>query len=297
MQPLIVILSYDQDHSALEVFAALQRRNIPTLLLDPGKFPRHIALDATFDGEMWQGSFTYRGEHYDLERIKSVFYRRPTHYRADPALPLPVQAFAENEASKGFGGILRSLDCLWVSHPDALRAAAFKPRQLKVAALLGLRTPRSLITNDAAAARRFYEECEGKMIYKTLHGGNIAASTEEYDAIYTSVVTEPSLDHIDRVSYTAHLFQEHIAKAFELRINVIGEHVFAAAIYSQHSEAARVDFRASYGDLRYAVYTLPDDLAETCRALVRHFGLQYGALDMAVTPSGEYVFFEVNPTS
>lgn len=295
MQDLILVLSYHKDCPAIEVFEAVQRRGRPALLIDPGDFPQSIALDVTFDGEAWQGCLTSQSERYELSCIKSIFYRRPTHYAVDSALPPTVQAFAENEASKGFGGILRSLDCFWVSHPDALRAAAFKPRQLKVAASLGLRSPRSLITNDPAAALRFYEECEGRIIYKTLHGGNIAAGPDQYDAIYTSIVTRQSLECIDRVKYTAHLFQEFIDKAFELRITVIGQQVFAAAVYSQHSQAARVDFRADYSDLSYDVYRLPDEIAEKCRALVRRLGLQYGAIDMAVTPMGDFVFFEINP--
>ncbi len=282
MQDLILILSYHEDRPAVEVFQAMQRRGLSALLIDPGDFPQRLALDASFDGEAWQGALLSAGERIPLGRIKSIFYRRPTHYVVDPALPSTVQAFAENEAAKGFGGILRSLDCFWVSHPDALRAAAFKPRQLKVAASLGLRTPSSLVTNDAAAVRRFYHACEGNIIYKTLHGGNIAAGPDEYDAIYTSAVTEESLAHLDRVKYTAHIFQQRIEKAFELRINVIGERVFAAAIYAPANSAARIDFRAAYDDLRYEVYALPDAIVQKCRRLVKQFGLQYGAIDMAV---------------
>ena len=32
-----------------------------------------------------------------------------------------------------------------------------------------------------------------------------------------------------------------------------------------------------------------------CQTLVRFFGLQFSALDLIVTPAGEYIFLESNP--
>ncbi len=32
-----------------------------------------------------------------------------------------------------------------------------------------------------------------------------------------------------------------------------------------------------------------------CLELCRHYGLEYGTIDMAITKDGEYVFFEINP--
>lgn len=80
-----------------------------------------------------------------------MLYRRPTHYQIDQMLPPQIQAAAENECSRGFGGVLRSFDCFWISDMDAIRAASFKPRQLHLARQLGMQTPHTLITNDPAA--------------------------------------------------------------------------------------------------------------------------------------------------
>lgn len=269
--------------------------HIPVLLLDPGDFPSRISLDAFLSGLEWEGTITYQGERYNISVIKSILYRRPTHYRPEPGLPEAVRLFAENEASKGFGGLLRSLPCFWMSHPDDLRTAGFKPRQLQRAKALGLRIPQTIITNDPGAARRFYEEHKGNIIYKTLHGRNIPVDEKRYDAIYTSRVTPESLQKIDQVRYTAHLFREHIEKVFEIRATIVGEQIFAAKIYSQHAEAARVDFRNSYKDLRYEVYELPTEIQRKLMQLIRSFNLAYSAIDLAVTPEGEHIFFEINP--
>ena len=292
MKDLVVILSYWKDRTAIEVMELLQRRHIPVLLLDTGDFPVRLRLQTSLVESQWQGWLTSNdGSRYALEDIKSIFYRRPTHFQVSEDLPERVQVFCENEATKGFGGILRSLDCVWISHIDAIKAASYKPRQLRLASQLGMRTPRTLITNDPEALAAFYDQCHEAVICKTLYGGNISVEKGVWDAIYTSRVTREDLRQKERVSYTAHLFQEEIPKAFEIRATVVGRHVFASTVEGEPV----VDFRTSYNTRTYRAYSLPPGVEAFCRELVRQLHLAFGAIDMAVTPEGEYVFFEINP--
>lgn len=296
MYDWILVLSHPKDPTARRIVRALQERHAAVLFVDTGTFPSRIRLDATFDEQCWQGILWYKEEPYDLEDLKSVLIRRPSHYQVDPEAPELIQAFLENEALKGFGGILRCLKhALWMNDLDAHRAANFKPVQLQVASQLGLRVPRSLITNDPDAVRRFYEETGGKLIYKTLHGGGIAGGGNISHAIYTSRVTPESLSQLERVRLTAHYFQVAVPKYLELRVTVIGNQVFTVAIDSQRCDATKMDWRASYPDLRFAPYPLPAPLEDQCRTLVRTLGLTYGALDFILTPASEYLFLEINP--
>lgn len=296
MPDWIVVLSHPKDPTAQRIARALEARQAPVLFLDTGAFPKQVRLATTFTQHRWQGGFWYEDHRYDLADIKSVLVRRPSHYQVDPSAPELIQSFLENEALKGFGGILRSLDkVLWMNDLDAHRAANFKPVQLQAASHVGLRVPRSLITNDPEAVRQFYQETSGKLIYKTLHGGGIAGGGNIAHAIYTSRVTAQSLEHLERVRLTAHYFQVEIEKFLELRVTVIGSHVLAVAIESQHCEATKLDWRASFPDLRFAPYTLPHEIEAQCCLLVRSLGLTYGALDFILTPDSEYIFLEINP--
>jgi glutathione synthase/RimK-type ligase-like ATP-grasp enzyme len=225
-----------------------------------------------------------------------VWVRRPTHYRVDPEAPELVQAFLENEALKGFGGILRTLPAYWMNALDASRAANFKPRQLQVASQTGFRVPRSLITNNPSAVLQFFEECHGKIIYKPIHGGSIAGGGKVAHTIFTSRVTAESLEQIERVTLTAHAFQEYIEKRVELRVTVIGQSTLCVAIYSQEYEQSSVDWRAGHGiGLRYSPFSLPIEVEQQCLCLTQQLGLAYGAIDLIVTPENEYVFLEINP--
>ena len=55
---------------------------------------------------------------------------------------------------------------------------------------------------------------------------------------------------------TAHLFQEKVRKAFEVRLTVIGNRMFPVAIHAG-SEAAKLDWRTDYRSLTYEVIDCP----------------------------------------
>jgi glutathione synthase/RimK-type ligase-like ATP-grasp enzyme len=80
-----------------------------------------------------------------------------------------------------------------------------------------------------------------------------------------------------------------------LRVTVIGDEVFAAEIDSQSDSRTVIDWRHYEADIAYRMAVLPNDVTERCIALVRHFGLNFSAIDLILTPDGRYVFLENNP--
>jgi len=92
-------------------------------------------------------------------------------------------------------------------------------------------------------------------------------------------------------------FQENVPKALELRITIVGQRVFTAAVNSQIFQGATYDWRKQGRTLKDAwqAYDLPPDVEKKLLQLMAEFGLNYGAIDMIVTPDGEYVFLEINP--
>jgi glutathione synthase/RimK-type ligase-like ATP-grasp enzyme len=181
----------------------------------------------------------------------------------------------------GLGRLLRSVDCLWVNHPENMVSADYKPYQLKVAGECGLEIPASLITNDSRAVLDFFERCKGEMIYKTLSGGMIVAESGEVVSVYTSRVTRDDLrDGGGRVRYTACLFQELVPNKVELRITVVGDRVFPAEISYAHPERATIDWRTAFQDLQYGIYELPMEVHRKCLELGHKLGLSFAAIDM-----------------
>lgn len=291
----VLVLTQQLDGHADQVIAELNRREIPVLRFDTADFPQRAQLSATTSKGCWEGRLLTGERTLPLSQIASILYRRPTPFELDPALPPSGQQFASAEARIAIGGLLRSTSCTWVNHPEKIVSADYKPWQLQVASDCGLEIPASLVTNEPESVFDFFELCQGQLIYKTLSGGLIMSESGEAVSIYTSQVTLDDLRReSERVRETACLFQELVPKKVELRITIVGTHVFAAEISYRDPGAAALDWRTAYHNLQYRVYDLPKEIRDTCLTFVKRLGLSFAAIDMIVTPDDRYVFLEAN---
>ena len=70
-----------------------------------------------------------------------------------------------------------------------------------------------------------------------------------------------------------------------------------AAVDSQIAEDARVDWRRDQGPIlgTWRPYELPKEIEERLLGLLNLFGLEFGTIDIILTPEGRYVFLEANP--
>ena len=294
----VLILSREYDPHVPPVVKEIQARGAGVLWLNLSDFPEHVLLQTSLDdANGWSGTITYRDQQVDLASLTGIWWRRPKRYQAPQAYSPGERAFLEEEANRSIIGILESLrfhQTLWVSRVHCIRRADLKPLQLAAAQQLGLRVPRTLLTNQPDAARSFFDACQGAVVLKAVSRGSIE-DEDQKRFIHTSRVEQEHLSFLERVRANAHLFQQYIPKSMDLRVVVIGRQVFAAEIHSQHSQRASVDFRQGYGDLSYAVHDLPGSIEEKVLALVRSFDLQFSSMDFAVTPDGDYYFLDLNP--
>ncbi|MEU2867733.1 ATP-grasp ribosomal peptide maturase [Streptomyces olivoreticuli] len=284
----VLVVTNRLDATSDPVIEELTRRRVRVVRFDTGDFPTASRLAATLTGRGWAGALAVGDRIIDLAEVRSVWWRRPGEFRMPDGWPADARAFAASEARSGLLGVLSSLPALWVNHPSKNAAANYKPHQLAEAARCGLDVPRTIITNDPTHAREFIGM--DRVIYKAL-GGGVERPDGTRASVPTTLVTADQADA--SVSGTATLFQEHVVKAFEVRLTVIGNRLFPVAIHAG-SEAARLDWRTDYPSLRYETITLPPPVEVGVRRLMDALGLFFGAVDFAVTPDGEWKFFEVN---
>lgn len=289
----VLVLTRRFDPTADLVIRELYRRDVPVFRCDPGDFPErvelcaHISAAGTVTGTLHQGT-----RELCLSAISSVYHRRPSTHRVSPRLDDNDRRWSEREATAGFQGILTALNRPWVNHPDVNRAAAHKPHQLAAAACAGLTIPESLITNTTKAAHTF-SLAKAKTIYKSMTGGpGTPAGERSAQALYTTIVAPEEIT--PNVRHTAHLFQVWAEKAYEVRLTVVGDQLFAVRIDAE-SQAARIDWRSDYDHLAYTPVEIPHDVHQAVIRLMVDLRLIYGALDFVVTPEGQWVFLELNP--
>lgn len=291
----ILVLSGPDDSAASAVTKELQRRGAAVACFDSSSFPIGAKLTARSEDGVWRARIS--GEDIDLalDDVTCVWLCHPAPFGFHVGMTPAERDFAKREAEMALGGLLRGLDCLWVNHPEKVVAAEYKPLQLTLAAQAGLKVPRSLVTNDPDSVADFFDQCQGRVVYKTLSGGDLLGADAMPLLVYTSVVKRDHLRLTGALSATPCLFQEHLPKQAELRCTVIGDEVFPVQIESQHAPESTVDWRRGYAHLRYRVYQLPRETREQCLRLTRQLGLVYAALDFVITPENEHVFLEINP--
>lgn len=289
----VLILARDVEAQVDRLVEELADRDVPVFRTDLAAFPQTLTLDARLGPDGWDGALATEHRTVQLRDIRSVWYRHPSHFDLPEGMSRPERRHAAAEARCGVGGVLCSLDVLWVNYPSR-EADALKPRQLDVARRCGLRVPETLVTNRPDSVRDFAKNIDRPLASKNLSAANLAESGRLQTA-YTRRIEGDELDDLAGVETTAHLFQSFITpKAFEARVTVVGDRVFAAAIHAG-SPAAQVDFRADYANLDYSVIEPPEHVTAGMLTFLRAFGLHFGAFDFAITPGGEWIMFECNP--
>lgn len=286
----VMVLTNEPDTTADLVVRELHEHDVPVFRFDTADFPLTVTLAAEL-ATGWRGYLWFGEREIELSRVGSVYYRRPGEFVFPESMSGAPQRFAAAQSRAGLLGVLASLDCLWVNQPGRNGDANYKPWQLTVAEQVGLKPPRTLITNDPDAARWFAKDIDGPMIYKTLAGG-VVDDDGVQKGMPTSIVDPDGLD--ESIALCAHQFQEWVDKHHEVRLTVVGNEFFAAEIHAG-SDAAHVDWRNDYAALTYEIADVPDGVRRGVVELMRRFGLVFGALDFVVTPAGEWRFLEINP--
>ncbi|MBZ5710735.1 MvdC/MvdD family ATP grasp protein [Nannocystis pusilla] len=300
---VVLLVTHSGDHYTIDrVAEELARRRVRPRRVDCDRFPTELSLTAALDVDPGAARRTLRDAHgsVDGDAVRAVWMRRLWPAALDPELDPELRDACRAESMAALLGFLDGLhDRRMVNRIDADRAAANKLRQLRIARRLGLRIPRTLVTNDPAEVVAFSERLGGRMVTKMLTPLTQSMSGRG-PFVHTSIVRPEDLDDLEGLRHCPMVFQEHVPKAHELRVAVVatagGGRCFAAAIDATGSDAGQVDWRKAAPDqAAWRRGSLPDDVAARLLELVVALGLVYGAVDLIVTPEGEHVFLEINP--
>lgn len=297
MTPATVLLvsEMEVDSHLLPVTLELTQRGHDVRIFNPGAFSQNatVVVDGTAAGQ--RVFLAWADQMLDLDTVQAAWYRRPGDFQLDPALAPEEATWLREQWRDLVQGIWAGTDAFWVSEPHRIRHANLKLRQLRLAHQLGFRTPDYTVTNDPDRARSFVAAYPGGVVVKALANPTLF-SPARAGMIYTHRLSPEDRDLLDAVTHEPAFFQSLVHKHMDVRVTVFGETVFAVGIDSMSTPIAVVDFRrADIMDLPHHPLTLPPTLQAACVSLVRTLGLQYGAIDLVLTPDEEYVFLEINP--
>lgn len=297
----MLVISIPTDLSTVHVLEWLNTWNIPWVRISPedllGLVKLHIDATGTIEFELEMEN----GQVVRSKEITAYWYRRgdlslqdTTPHHSDQQTPRELQSHLNREVSTLLSALHTSLRS--VRHLNGRQDnETNKVNNLASAARHGLRVPRTLITSSPGELHQFCHECSG-IVTKGIHSGFFF---REDDIDYEGFTRRVTAEEVDGLScnFQPTLFQEEIAKQYEIRSFFLGGSLYSMAIFSQSNEQTEVDFR-NYDQVRpnrTVPYQLPDTIERQLCALMAELDMHCGSIDLIRAMDGTHVFLEVNP--
>ncbi|MFZ3482122.1 ATP-grasp domain-containing protein [Sphingomonas sp. 3-13AW] len=289
----VIIFTHPVDVHASSVDYVLRRTGHRPVLFDTSTVLQrdYMSVEYLDDPVVTIGSFTGK-----IADISASWNRRITGEKRLPSFSHPADAALIRESTNAvLAGIHALLEQGFPVNPiSSARISSNKLTQLQAAKKAGFRIPQTLISNKFEDVRDFAERV-GDVCMKGYYPKGWLTDEGIRHALNTKIslsdLSEPASCEI-----MPHIYQEYITKKAEYRVTLFAGHVGAVAIDSTKLNGpAESDWRADMAyleNLRLA--SLPDDVISAARRMMAHLGLRFGSLDIAETPSGEFVFFEIN---
>jgi len=294
----IFIITHSQDNESIPlVMQAIADQGGKAFRFDTDRFPTEIQLDVYY-GKTERVTLSVDDQTLDLNEVSAVWYRRiAIGSRIPDSMDRQLRQASLKESRVTIEGMIASIQGFHLDPLPNIRRAENKQLQLQIARKIGLDTPRTLTTNNPLAVKQFAQECHQGIITKMLSSFAIYDEQGREKVVFTNPISSEDLENLDGLRFCPMTFQEKIPKALELRTTIVGKRVLTAAVDSQALDKARYDWRKQGIALLDAceAYTLPEDVKEKLLKLMAEFRLNYGAIDIILTPDNRYVFLEVNP--
>jgi glutathione synthase/RimK-type ligase-like ATP-grasp enzyme len=227
------------------------------------------------------------------QQVSAAYFRRP----GIPAAKLStnnvgISTYVSTEWQAFLKSIYARLENKWFSSPVDITLAEDKPKQLLLAKQLGFAIPKNTITNDIDTAKSLEQNIS--LIAKPLRQALL--EDEEEKVIFTNRINQLTESDAEPLSAAPVIFQQEISKKYDVRVTVVGESVFATAIFSQDYAETVVDWRrGGHCELVHKIIELPIEIEKRCIELTKLLNLRFGAIDFICDTSDNYWFLEINP--
>lgn len=286
---LILVVTNSRDVTTDFVILEMRRRGMPFIRLNTEDLPRHELTMP--DGDPSNIVLTGPCGTLRLQDVTGAYYRRPGSILPDE--PGPAADYVAAEWSAILRSLWNALDGRWLNDPFLILRAEDKPRQLAAARRVGLRTPRTLVTNSFEAASAFL--ADGPTIAKPLRHALIDDGAIG-SVLFTSRIERLEAEDVAAFARAPVILQREIVKRTDVRVVVVDGRVFATRIFSQAHDETEVDWRRGVRkDLEHQATELPADIVAACVAVTADLGLRFAAIDLIEDVDGFFWFLEANP--
>ncbi|MBB4805979.1 MvdD family ATP-grasp ribosomal peptide maturase [Chryseobacterium defluvii] len=297
MNNKILIITHTQDNFSIEkVTEYIAKNDFEVIRFDVDLYPLKNKLATIFQEGKWMTILETPDAKYRLDDIAAVWYRRAYNLGTGLKEELDAKFFgaAMGEIRNTLFGFLESIDAYSLGKPSVYRRLDSKEEQLKIADKIGFKIPETCITNNPEEAKKFI--LEHKNVIGKMQTGFAIYEDGIENVVFTNVIKEENLEELDSLLYCPMQFQKKIEKKKELRITVVGQDIYAFEVDSQLFDDAKVDWRKDGINLidKWVPTELPEDIEAKILELLDVYHVDYGAIDIIVSPEDEYYFIEIN---
>lgn len=263
----------------------LQEKGAPVVWFSQRK-AAEMRLEFQVRNGLPEGELRINGDRHDLAKFAAVY----TRLMDDRSLP-ELRGEPQDSPCRKHCRALHEALMRWyeiaparvVNRTAPMGSNFSKPYQAQLIEREGFRVPRTLITNDPAAARDFFAR-HPKAIFKSISGIRSIVKTVDADDV----------KRLDKIRWCPVQFQEFV-EGRNVRVHVIGEKTFATGISSDATDY-RYSGRQSGEAAKLEEVELQEETAAMCVRLSKTLDLPFAGIDLKVTPDDNVYCFEVNPS-
>jgi hypothetical protein len=294
----VLIITHTQDNECItSVMKTIREAGGEAIRFDVDRYPIETKLSTIFTDGKWKVLLDDGQVTTDLDDVTAVWFRRSYNLGKglQDILEKEYLAPSMGEIKRTLFGMIEGLNCFQMERMSVYRRLDSKEEQLRVAVRNGLKIPPTCISNDPAQVKQFIDQLNGPVVTKMQSSFAIFRNKEEH-VVFTNELTDDHLQDIEGIHYCPMVFQEKIEKKVELRVTIVGREIFAFSIDSQQNSNAKVDWRKEGVALLqdWKPYQLPEEIQQKLHAFMDEYNLNYGAIDILVTPDDDYYFLEIN---
>lgn len=273
---MILVIGSSADAVYPKLIFSLRESGHPFAVVDEDNPSHYSVYSEEYNG---QAVFRIKGDGcYGKNPVRSIFVRHAV------ARSLNIQHLKQMGILQAdLNRMLLFTGCPIINPPANAYSNYAKPYQLGLLVQAGFDVPKTLVTNIPDEARKFFEECEGSVIFKGVS-----------NMITLAQVLEPEkFERIDLLPNCPTLFQEYIA-GVDYRVHVIGDEVFVTRLIASNEDYRR---SALIEDEEIIVEPadLPSRIIDRCICFTKQLGLIVSGIDFKESPNGRLVALELNP--
>jgi glutathione synthase/RimK-type ligase-like ATP-grasp enzyme len=238
----------------------------------------------------------------DLSQFDTIWYRRVFDVTESSSVQADDKQFVLREKTRFqtalIGYLESTTDFRWVDPPAATQLAENKLVQLTVAQRVGMIVPRTLITSEPARVRDFFRR-EGAMVIKPYDPYRWDHRDQSAQFGLANLADESNIWRLSdvHIACCVTIYQQFIHKVADIRIVVMGDHLFPFRITQIHRD--NIDYRAGIAmkdQVQIESTDVPSWLQDRMLAFMRALGVSFASADFLLLEDDNYVFLDLNPS-